>query len=154
MVRKANSLKRKSQTNEKIISLKLPRPRLKTKSIAWVQGQWKCHKDASADHLESLLEAAVHSTVDSFKDVALSYGLAVLQSCGGPPQFLQAESAADISQSYKDMAEYVGKLADISYQHQVPDDDYEVFPVHVWSLGLGMEAVSKHLSGEILLSGF
>ena len=132
-----------------------------------VQAQWKMHPKNDAEGkgaiLEPLSEAAVHATVENFRELALNYGVAILKAYGGPRGFLVQEAGEEPRNFWKDMVAFIGDRTDVDFRKELPGNDTEVFPVHIWDLSFDPSsstkpapflAVSLQLLEEILMNGF
>ena len=113
--------------------------------------------------MEPLREAAVHATVENFRELALNYGVAILQAYGGPRGFLAQEAGEEPRSFWKDMVAFISDRSDVDFRKELPGNDTEVFPVHIWDLSFDPAsstkpapflAVSLQLLEEILMNGF
>ncbi len=132
-----------------------------------VQAQWKTHPKNDAEGkgaiLEPLREAAVHATVENFRELALNYGVEILKAYGGPRGFLVQEAGEEPRNFWKDMVAFIGDRTDVDFRKELPGNDTEIFPLHIWDLSFDPSsstkpapflAVSLQLLEEILMNGF
>jgi len=101
--------------------------------------------------------------VENFRELALNYGVAILQAYGGPRGFLAQEAGEEPRSFWKDMVAFISDRSDVDFRKELPGNDTEVFPVHIWDLSFDPAsstkpapflAVSLQLLEEILMNGF
>ena len=106
----------------------------------------KVQLDFDKGHLDMLMSSAAAVSVEDFYNVSYELGKALLVKHGGPRQYLLAQFPHDISsagfvEGLRKQFDY--SRLDVSFAKCVPDNDTQIFQVHLWDLSWFPEASTK-----------